>query len=68
MTAHPRLLQTVIDSVGDRAELDVQHERAIALGATLVLDRSADPREALRVYSDPAGHMFCLLVGAAGFD
>ncbi len=49
-------------TVADRAELDAQHERAIALGARPVLDRSDDPVEPLRVYADPAGHMFCLFV------
>jgi hypothetical protein len=36
------------------ADLDVQHERALALGARLPQDRSDDPAEALRVYADPA--------------
>lgn len=49
-------------TVADRDDLDVQHERALALGAVLVLDRSDDLDEALRVYADPAGHMFCLFV------
>jgi hypothetical protein len=45
------------------ADLDVQHERALALGARLLGDRSDDPQEPLRVYSDPAGHPFCISVG-----
>ena len=49
--------------VDDTAALDRQHSRALALGATLLLDRSDDPEEALRVYADPAGHPFCLFVG-----
>jgi hypothetical protein len=28
----------------------------------LLLDRSADPEEPLRVYADPAGHPFCIFV------
>ncbi len=44
------------------AELTVQHERALALGARLLLDRSDDPDEPLRVYADPSGHPFCLFV------
>lgn len=44
------------------AELDVQHERALALGARLLHDRSDDPDEPLRVYADPAGHPFCIFV------
>jgi catechol 2,3-dioxygenase-like lactoylglutathione lyase family enzyme len=42
------------------AELDEQHARALALGARLVVDRSDDPDEPLRVYADPAGHPFCI--------
>jgi catechol 2,3-dioxygenase-like lactoylglutathione lyase family enzyme len=42
------------------AELEVQHERALALGARLLDDRSHDPEEPLRVYADPAGHPFCI--------
>ena len=52
-------LDTVVASV---AELDAQHERALALGARMVYDRSADPDEPLRVYADPAGHPFCIFV------
>ncbi|MFI7600117.1 VOC family protein [Actinoplanes sp. NPDC049681] len=48
--------------VADTRELDVQHERALALGAKLLLDRSTDPDEPLRVYADPAGHPFCIFV------
>ena len=44
-------------------QLDAQHDRAQALGATLLLDRSDDPEEPLRVYADPAGHPFCIFVG-----
>ena len=44
-------------------ELTVQHQRALALGARLVLDRSEDPEEPLYVYADPAGHPFCIFVG-----
>ncbi len=44
------------------AELDRQRERALSLGARLLLDRSADEQEPLRVYADPAGHPFCLFV------
>ncbi len=44
------------------AELDAQHERAVALGARLLRDRSTDPDEPLRVYADSAGHPFCVFV------
>ncbi|NMF28285.1 VOC family protein [Cellulosimicrobium aquatile] len=49
-------------TVPDVAELDRQHDRALALGARLLLDRSDDPDEPLRVYADPSGHPFCLFV------
>jgi catechol 2,3-dioxygenase-like lactoylglutathione lyase family enzyme len=43
-------------------EFDRQHERARSLGARMLLDRSDDPKEPLRVYADPAGHPFCIFV------
>jgi catechol 2,3-dioxygenase-like lactoylglutathione lyase family enzyme len=46
------------------AALDAQHARALALGARLLLDRSGDPEEPLRVYADLAGHPFCIFVAA----
>jgi hypothetical protein len=49
-------------TVRTRAELDAQHDRAVTLGARLVLDRTDDPDEPLRVYADPAGHRFCIFV------
>lgn len=49
-------------TVPDRPELDRQHERALSLGARLVLDRRDDPEEPLRVYADPSGHRFCIFV------
>jgi len=48
------------------ADLDLWHERALALGARLLADRSDDPQEPLRVYADPAGHPFCLIAAIAG--
>jgi catechol 2,3-dioxygenase-like lactoylglutathione lyase family enzyme len=54
-------LDTVVPDV---AELDHQHERALSLGARLILDRSDDPEEPLRVYADPSGHPFCIFVAA----
>jgi hypothetical protein len=50
-------------TVPAKADLDVQHERALALGARLLHDGSDDPEEPLRVYADPAGHPFCIFVG-----
>ncbi len=52
-------------TVPTMAELDAQHERALALGAELLEDRSDDPEEPLRVYADPAGHPFCIFVAPA---
>ena len=43
-------------------ELRIQHERALALGARLLRDRSGDVEEPLFVYADPAGHPFCIFV------
>jgi catechol 2,3-dioxygenase-like lactoylglutathione lyase family enzyme len=52
-------LDTSVPSV---EELERQHERALALGARLRYDRTDDPEEPLRVYADPAGHLFCIFV------
>ncbi len=50
-------------TVASKAELDAQHERVLALGGRLRLDRSdSDEEEPLRVYADPAGHPFCIFV------
>jgi len=46
-------------------ELDVQHRRALDLGARLLDDRSRDAEEPLRVYADPSGHPFCIFVAHA---
>jgi hypothetical protein len=43
-------------------DLDVQHDRALSLGARHLLDRREDPEEPLHVYADPAGHPFCVFV------
>jgi hypothetical protein len=51
-------------TVDSTAALDLQHERAMALGARLLEDLSQDPEEPLRVYADPAGHPFCIFVAA----
>ena len=51
-------------TVSTAAELSAQHERVLALGARLLLDRFDDPDEPLRVYADPAGHPFCIFVAA----
>ena len=51
-------------TVTTRADLDACHQRALILGATVVLDRTDDPDEPLWVYADPAGHPFCIFVAA----
>jgi catechol 2,3-dioxygenase-like lactoylglutathione lyase family enzyme len=51
-------------SVPTMQDFNAQHERALALGATMLRDRSDDPQEPLRVYADPAGHPFCIFVSA----
>ncbi|SDS45544.1 hypothetical protein SAMN04488543_1762 [Friedmanniella luteola] len=53
-------LDTTVDSA---AELLRQRDRALELGASLLLDRFDDPEEPLYVFADPAGHPFCVFVG-----
>jgi catechol 2,3-dioxygenase-like lactoylglutathione lyase family enzyme len=50
-------------TVSSRDELERQRERAEALGAELILDRTDDPDEPLYVLADLSGHPFCLFVG-----
>ena len=49
-------------TVSSAGELQGQRERALALGAELLLDRTDDPDEPLYVFADPAGHPFCIFV------
>jgi catechol 2,3-dioxygenase-like lactoylglutathione lyase family enzyme len=49
-------------TVRDTDELASQRDRALALGATILEDRSAVPEEPLYVFADPAGHPFCIFV------
>jgi catechol 2,3-dioxygenase-like lactoylglutathione lyase family enzyme len=49
-------------TVSSGAELHRQRERAQALGAELLLDRTDDPNEPLLVFADPSGHPFCIFV------
>ncbi|WP_146360068.1 VOC family protein [Arthrobacter yangruifuii] len=53
-------------TVPDRKSLTDQHDRALALGAELLFDRTDDPDEPLYVYADPAGHPFCIFVRGPG--
>jgi catechol-2,3-dioxygenase len=50
-------------TVSTRAELERHRERAEALGARIVADRTDDEDEPLYVLTDLAGHPFCLFVG-----
>ena len=50
-------------TVPDIGRLDAAHTTVLALGGTLLDDRSDDPEEPLRVYTDPDGHPFCVFVG-----
>ena len=52
-------LDTTVRTIEDFARA---HERALALGARVLFDRSDDEEEPLRVYADPAGHPFCIFV------
>lgn len=58
---HPQQLHLDM-AVPSKADLDIQHDRALTLGARLLLDRTDDPEEPLRVYADLAGHPFCVFV------
>ena len=52
-------LDTTVRTIEDFARA---HERATALGARVLFDRSDDEEEPLRVYADLAGHPFCIFV------
>jgi Glyoxalase-like domain len=53
-------LDLMVPSLSD---FELQHQRALELGATVLYDRSHDEQEPLRVYADLAGHPFCIFVG-----
>ena len=60
---HDVPMQLHVDfTVSSRAELERQRERAQALGAEVILDRTDDPDEALYVFADLSGHPFCIFV------
>lgn len=58
---HPQMvhLDTIVPTV---EELRRHRGRALSLGGSELLDRSADPDEPLFVFADPAGHPFCIFV------
>lgn len=49
-------------TVSSGAELHRQRQRAEALGAKVLFDRTDDAAEPLFVFADPAGHPFCIFV------
>lgn len=59
--AHEVPMQLHVDfTVSSLSELHRHRERAEALGAEIVLDRTDDPDEPLFVFADLAGHPFCI--------
>jgi catechol 2,3-dioxygenase-like lactoylglutathione lyase family enzyme len=61
---HPAVPQQIhLDlTVPTTDDLTAQHDRALALGATVLEDRFENPEEPLYVFADPAGHPFCIFV------
>jgi len=60
---HDVPMQLHVDfTVSSLAELQRQRQRAEALGAELLLDRTDDPGEPLYVFADLSGHPFCVFV------
>ena len=53
-------------TVATMMELEQAHDTALRLGASMLLDRSDDEQEPLRVYADPDGHPFCVFVSSLG--
>ena len=49
-------------TVPDKEVLEEQHQRALDLGARLLVDESDDPEEPIYIYADPDGHPFCIFV------
>jgi catechol 2,3-dioxygenase-like lactoylglutathione lyase family enzyme len=49
-------------TVPSMSELHRQRQRAEALGAELLFDRTDDPEEPLYTFADLAGHPFCIFV------
>ncbi len=61
--SHDVPMQMHLDlTVPSREDLERQRDRAEALGARLLLDRTDDPHEPLYVLADPSGHPFCVFV------
>jgi catechol 2,3-dioxygenase-like lactoylglutathione lyase family enzyme len=61
--SHEVPMQLHVDyAVPSLGELQRHRDRALTLGAQVLLDRTDDDGEPLVVLADPAGHPFCLLV------
>ncbi len=61
--AHDVPMQMHLDlTVPNVDQLETQRERAVALGAEVLLDRTDEPDEPLYVFADPSGHPFCIFV------
>ena len=48
--------------VPSKEELEIQHQRALELGARVLHDGSDEEEEPIYIYADPAGHPFCIFV------
>jgi catechol 2,3-dioxygenase-like lactoylglutathione lyase family enzyme len=60
---HDVPMQLHVDfTVTSLAELHRQRDRAEALGAEILFDRTDDANEPLYVFADPSGHPFCIFV------
>ena len=61
--AHDVPMQMHLDlTVPSVEQLETQRERALALGAEMLLDRTDEADEPLYVFADPSGHPFCIFV------
>jgi len=61
--SHDVPMQLHVDfTVTSAAELERHRARAEALGAGVLLDRTADEDEPLYVLADPSGHPFCIFI------
>ena len=61
--SHDVPMQLHVDYTVDSVEgLVRQRDRALSLGAQILLDRTADEDEPLYVFADPSGHPFCIFV------
>ena len=60
---HDIPMQLHIDyTVTSVEELELHRDRALSLGAHILLDRTDDKDEPLYVLADPSGHPFCIFV------